>query len=46
MEEWKEYKLKDVTTILGDGLHGTPKYEKTGMFFLSMGIILLMEKLK
>lgn len=27
MGEWKEYKLKDVCTILGDGLHGTPIYD-------------------
>ena len=30
MEKWKEYQLKDVTTILGDGLHGTPKYDENG----------------
>lgn len=37
MEEWKEYKLKDVTTILGDGLHGTPKYDKNGNVFFING---------
>ena len=30
MEEWKEYRLGDVVTILGDGLHGTPKYDVKG----------------
>ena len=45
MEKWEEYQLKDVTTILGDGLHGTPKYDENGTVFL-MGIILLMEKSK
>ena len=28
MEQWKEYQLKAVTTILGDGLHGTPEYDE------------------
>lgn len=34
MEEWKEVRLADVTSILGDGIHGTPKYsEKGGVLF-------------
>ena len=37
MEEWKEYQLKDVTTILGDGLHGTPKYDENGTVFFING---------
>ena len=37
MEEWKEYKLKDVCTILGDGLHGTPIYDDKGEFFFING---------
>lgn len=37
MEQWKEYQLKDVTTILGDGLHGTPKYDDNGTFFFING---------
>lgn len=28
MKEWKECKLKDVCTILGDGLYGTPIYDE------------------
>ena len=36
MEEWKEYKIKDITSILGDGLHGTPKYDENGdVFFIN-----------
>lgn len=37
MKDWKEYKLKDVTTILGDGLHGTPKYDENGSVFFING---------
>ena len=37
MEKWKEYQLKDVTTILGDGLHGTPKYDENGTVFFING---------
>ena len=37
MEEWKEYKIKDVTSILGDGIHGTPKYDDVGPVFFING---------
>ena len=37
MGEWKKYKLKDVCTILGDGLHGTPIYDDKGEFFFING---------
>ena len=37
MEEWKEYKIKDVTSILGDGIHGTPKYDEDGPVFFING---------
>ena len=37
MEEWKEYQLKDATTVLGDGLHGTPKYDENGTVFFING---------
>ena len=33
MSEWKEVKLQDVTSILGDGLHGTPEYTDNGEYF-------------
>ena len=37
MEEWKEYKLREVTSILGDGLHGTPNYDGNGSVFFING---------
>ena len=37
MGEWKKYKLKEVCTILGDGLHGTPIYDDKGEFFFING---------
>ena len=37
MEKWKEYKIKDVTSILGDGIHGTPKYDENGSVFFING---------
>ena len=37
MEEWKEYKIKDVTSVLGDGIHGTPKYDDAGSVFFING---------
>ena len=37
MEQWKEYQLKDLTTILGDGLHGTPEYDENGTVFFING---------
>ncbi len=35
--EFKEVKLKDVVTILGDGIHGTPKYNKNGKYYFING---------
>ena len=37
MEEWKEYKIEDVTTVLGDGLHGTPLYDDNGNVYFING---------
>jgi len=37
MEEWKEYKIKDATSVLGDGIHGTPKYDDAGSVFFING---------
>ena len=31
-EDWKECKLGDCVSILGDGLHGTPKYTHNGEY--------------
>ncbi len=38
MSEWKTYTLgKDVVTKLGDGLHGTPKYDDNGEYYFING---------
>lgn len=34
---WKWVKLGEITTILGDGLHGTPKYDDDGDYFFING---------
>jgi len=50
--DWPEVRLEDITSILGDGLHGTPKYERDGEYFfingnnLSNGKIVFNEKTK
>ncbi len=37
MEGWNKVKLKDVTSKLGDGLHGTPKYDDNGEYYFVNG---------
>lgn len=37
MGEWKTVTLDDVTTILGDGLHGTPVYDDQGEYYFING---------
>ena len=37
MSSWKECKLSEITSILGDGLHGTPNYDKNGEYFFING---------
>ncbi|MEL1242555.1 restriction endonuclease subunit S [Flavobacterium flavipallidum] len=34
---WKTYKLEELTTKLGDGLHGTPKYSEFGEYYFING---------
>lgn len=52
MSEWKEVKLEDVVSILGDGLHGTPEYDEEGEYYfingnnLSDGKIIIKENTK
>lgn len=36
-EEWEEKELRELTTILGDGLHGTPKYTTDGEYYFING---------
>ncbi len=35
--EWPLVRLEDVTTILGDGLHGTPSYDDSGDYYFING---------
>jgi len=48
-ENWIEKTIKDLTTLLGDGLHGTPKYTENGEYYfingnnLNNGVILFKE---
>ena len=37
MGEWKEYKLGDITTEIGEGIHGTPNYSEDGEFYFING---------
>lgn len=37
MSSWRECKLAEITSILGDGLHGTPKYDEKGEYFFING---------
>jgi len=52
MSEWKEVKLEDIVSILGDGLHGTPQYDENGEYYfingnnLSNGKIIIKENTK
>ena len=36
-ENWYWCRLREITTILGDGLHGTPKYDKNGDYYFING---------
>ncbi len=36
-ESWDKKTLKEITTILGDGLHGTPKYTSDGDYYFING---------
>lgn len=35
--EFKKVKLKDIVTVLGDGIHGTPKYSENGEYYFING---------
>jgi len=37
MSPWKEVTLIDVISVLGDGLHGTPKYDDNGEYYFING---------
>ncbi len=36
-EGWKRIPFKEITTEIGDGLHGTPKYTENGSYFFVNG---------
>jgi len=36
-EDWEEKKLKEIVSKLGDGLHGTPKYDNQGEYYFING---------
>ncbi len=36
-ESWTKTKLEDVTSLLGDGLHGTPQYDEKGDYYFVNG---------
>lgn len=42
---WNKVKLSEVTTILGDGLHGTPIYDPNGEYYFINGSNLLNGKI-
>ncbi len=44
MENWKEHSLQEVTTRIGDGLHGTPVYDDNGSYYFINGSNLLNGK--
>ncbi len=37
MSEWKDVYLSDVTSRIGDGLHGTPQYDNSGEYYFING---------
>lgn len=36
-ESWKWVRLRDIISILGDGIHGTPQFDATGEYFFING---------
>lgn len=45
MSEWKPYKLDEIATKLGDGLHGTPIYNDAGEYYFINGSNLVNGKI-
>ena len=37
MSEWKEVILTEITSKIGDGLHGTPTYDEAGDYYFING---------
>lgn len=36
-EKWTETSLEEITSVLGDGLHGTPAYSENGEYYFING---------
>lgn len=36
-EDWEQRKLDELTMFIGDGLHGTPKYDENGSYYFING---------
>lgn len=36
-EDWEQRKLDELTIFIGDGLHGTPKYDENGSYYFING---------
>ena len=45
MEVWKEVRLEECVSLLGDGLHGTPKYTENGEYAFINGNNLINGKI-
>lgn len=44
-ESWKWVRLRDIISVLGDGIHGTPQYDDTGKYFFINGNNLVKGKI-
>lgn len=44
-KNWKTYKLAELVTKLGDGIHGTPKYTDNGEYYFINGNNLVEDKI-
>jgi len=45
MSNWKKYRLGEIATRIGDGLHGTPKYDENGEYYFINGSNLIDGKI-
>lgn len=45
-EGWKTYKLNEISSKIGDGLHGTPIYDELGVFYFINGSNLVHGKIE
>ena len=45
-EGWKTFKLNEISSKIGDGLHGTPRYDEMGDFYFINGSNLVNGKIE